>query len=59
MPITKQLPPRSVEWRPCDSVRIVNWCGHAEERDQHRVHIGLIEAGPTEAVLGQEGVEAS
>jgi hypothetical protein len=31
IPITQQLAPRSVEWRPCDSVRIVNWCGHAEE----------------------------
>jgi hypothetical protein len=31
MQITQRLAPRSVDWRSCDSVRIVNWCGHAEE----------------------------
>jgi hypothetical protein len=31
VPLTQRLAPRSVEWRPCNSGRIVNWCGHAEE----------------------------
>jgi hypothetical protein len=32
LPITQRIvEPRAVDWRPCASVRVVNWCGHAEE----------------------------
>jgi YVTN family beta-propeller protein len=29
------------------------------QRDAHRAHVGVMEAGPTEPVLGQEGVEGA